>query len=157
MVEVKRILFPTDFSPCAESAMEYAGDLANHYQAELVLLHVVYDPSLEVPEFGMGLAFPGFIEEIPKHRREAMSAAKESLIKLSDRLPAGLVSVEYHVQFGQPFLEILKFSNEHSIDLIVVGTHGRTGLSHVLLGSVAERVIQKANCPVLTVRSKSAN
>lgn len=151
MIEVKRVLFPTDFSECAAEAKDYACDLANRYGAEMHVIHAVHNASLEVPDFGMGLAFPGYVENLPHQRKELADAALAALHKL-DFSELTSQNVKYEVDFGQPFLCVLDYADKHDIDLIVLGTHGRTGLSHVLLGSVAERIIQRAKCPVMTVR-----
>lgn len=150
-IEYKRILFATDFSPQASRARDYAVDLAVRLNAEFHLLHVIHQASLEVPEFGMGLAFPGYLENIPEKKHELEALAKD---KLQGELPLDWDSVHaahFSVRFGTPFQEILEYAGEISTDLIVIGTHGRTGMMHALLGSVAERVVQKAKCPVLTV------
>jgi nucleotide-binding universal stress UspA family protein len=148
MVDVRQILFPTDFSECATLAFNYARDLARRYGARLTLLHVVHDSSLEVPDFGMGLAFPGYVENIPQRRKELVAEARESLEKLVNECAS---AVDCHVSFGSPINEILEFVERHEIEMIVLGTHGRTGFSHAILGSVAERVVRHAGCPVLTV------
>ncbi|QDT31841.1 universal stress protein [Thalassoglobus polymorphus] len=152
MVNLKRILFPTDFSECAEAAAVYASDLASRYDAELQVLHVIHDVSLDVPDFGMGLAFPGYLENLPQRRKEISSAVKQSLELLISQFPEGLKAVDSHMKFGNPISEILEFVETQDIDLIVMGTHGRTGFSHAILGSVAERVLRHAQCPVLTIR-----
>ncbi len=152
MIDVKRILFPTDFSESAEHAKTYACDLANRFDAQLHTIHIIHNAALEVPDFGMGLAFPAYVENLPKQRQELIQAALESLKKGMAEITSLEKEVIFEVQFGMPFTSILEYATKHEIDMIVLGTHGRTGLSHVLLGSVAERVIQRASCPVLTVR-----
>lgn len=151
MIQLKKILFPTDFSDCAAGAQQFALEFAKQFGAELHVLHIIHDLSLEVPEFGMGLAFPAYVENVPQHRQEAREA---TLKALRERLPEGTETdpkITCSVEFGQPFLQILEYAKQHEIDLIVVGTHGRTGLAHILLGSVAERIVQKSTCPVLTI------
>ena len=152
MIDVNRILFPTDFSETASYAKTYACDLANRFDAQLHALHIIHNAALEVPDFGMGLAFPAYVENLPKQRKEMEQAALKSLCKEMANVAKLEQEVVYDVQFGQPFLSIIDYATEHEIDMIVLGTHGRTGVSHVLLGSVAERVIRRASCPVLTVR-----
>ena len=152
MVVLKRILFPTDFSDCAARAKLMAHELCAQFSAELHLLHVIHDLSVEVPEFGMGLAFPAYVENIGSHRKEMQQKALQSLesdVGASWRKQHGVV---LGTRIGVPSAEILRYAGEHEIDLIVVGSHGRTGLTHVLLGSVAEKVVRKSPCPVLTVR-----
>ncbi len=157
MVNLKRILFPTDFSECADAAAAYACDLANRYDAELLVLHVIHDATLDVPDFGMGLAFPGYLENIPQRRKEITSAVQQSLDLLISKFPEGSKAANGHVKFGNPISEILEFAETQNIDLIVMGTHGRTGFSHAILGSVAERVLRHAHCPVLTIRGDQAD
>ncbi len=148
MVIVRRVLFPTDFSECASAAFDFACDLAQRYEAQLALLHVVHDASLDVPDFGMGLSFPGYVENIPQRRKELVEEARGALEQLANECSS---AVDCHVEFGSPIKEILEFAEKQDIDMIVLGTHGRTGVSHAILGSVAERVVRHAGCPVLTV------
>jgi universal stress protein A len=152
MLSLNRILFATDFSESAGTAREMARLLSSRFESELHMLHVVSDLSLQVPEFGMGLSFPSFADATAEHRREMKERTEASLDAEVD--PAWLNDhpVITAVRFGTPFLEIIRYAREHDIDLIVLGSHGRTGIAHVLLGSVAERVVRKAPCPVLTVR-----
>lgn len=151
MIAIQRILFATDFSECSNRARELACTLAERFEAELHLLHVIHDVAVEVPEFGMGLAFPGYLENIGQMKRDATAKALEKLqAELTDRW-SGL-KTEAAVRIGVPASKVVEYAEEHQCDLIVIGTHGRTGLPHVLLGSVAERIIQHAPCPVTTVR-----
>lgn len=155
MIRLKSILWPTDFSACASQAQKYALALAEQFDAELHLLHVIHDPTVEVPEFGMGLAFPAYVENLPKRIAEL---EEQSINQLTHSLPDNWQEgrkVTIAVKQGPPFLEIIRYAKEHQTDLIVLGTHGRSALAHALLGSVAERVVQKAPCPVLTIRPES--
>lgn len=151
MIKLKRILVATDFSNCALQAKNTAHELCAGFGAELHLLHVIHNLAIEVPESGMEMAFPGFLENIGGRRKELRQIALQSL--------NAEVAASWHEQhvvvldtrLGKPFVEIVRYAEENDIDLIVVGTHGRTGLEHMLLGSVAENVVRKAPCPVLTV------
>ncbi|QDT38486.1 universal stress protein [Stratiformator vulcanicus] len=143
MVTIHRVLFPTDFSEYSRAARTYAIDFAIKFEAELHVLHVVQDPMVFLPDPAMAIP-PAFADV-----KEIDDAAKQSLENLP--LPSEL-SVVRAVRHGPAFLEILHYCREHSIDLTVLGTHGRSGLSHVLMGSTAEKVVRKAPCPVLTVR-----
>jgi nucleotide-binding universal stress UspA family protein len=145
MIDLRRILVPTDFSPYSEVALTYAGAFAEKFHADLFLLHVVQDLALFVPDL-VGAAPPLLptLEQLTTPVREAF-----------DRLVA-----EHHLQHlpihpevreGTPAAEIVRLAKEQEIDLIVMGTHGHTGLAHVLLGSVTEKVVRQAPCPVLTV------
>lgn len=152
MVEIKRILNPTDFSDSSKEGTDFALEFAERFDAELHLLHVVHDVSTQIPDFGMGLAFPGFAEKIPERMRKHEEAAIRGLTELTPEGWSKDHSVVLAVKQGQPFVEVIRYARSHDIDLIVMGTHGRSGLAHALLGSVAERVVQKSPCPVLTIR-----
>lgn len=146
MISLKRILLPTDFSEYSGAARDYACSLVEKFNAELHVLHVLQDLVAMAPEPGMAFPPPG------DYLKELEASAKLALEKLpADGLPAGF-KVERSLKHGSPFLEIIRYAKEQGIDLIVMGTHGRTGLAHVLLGSVAEKVVRKSPCPVLTVR-----
>lgn len=139
-MQISRILFPTDFSPDAEHAFQYALTLARKFGAELHLLHVIYFPP-QTPEYDIGQV----IDSLIKH-------AEESLKKLVESAKDPNQIFRTDVQVGVEHAEITKFAEREKIDLIVMGTRGRTGLAHVFLGSVAERVVRHSACPVLTVK-----
>ncbi|MBI5760629.1 MAG: universal stress protein [Planctomycetales bacterium] len=146
MIELKRILFPTDFSPNANAALAYATALAEQFGAELHVLHVMVEPAVIIPE-------PGAFYPIPD---TLLADIKEQSEKALNQVPdpqwcQGKV-VQRVLRRGTPFVEIVRYAKEANADLVVLGTHGRGGLAHVLLGSVAEKVVRKAPCPVLTVR-----
>lgn len=151
MISLKSILLPTDFSNPSKAAVPYACTLAESFHAELHILHVIHDLAAEVPEFGMGLAFPGYLEHLPERRQKL---EVESIRQMSGVLPEGWSNgpVTKAVRLGPIFQRIVEYAKEHQSDLIVMGTLGRGMLKHTLLGSVAERVIRKAPCPVLTVK-----
>ena len=124
------------------------------FMLNFIVLHVIDDVYPSVPDFGMGLAFPAFTENLPALREKQEF---ETMRMLSDQMDAEFEKnnrVVIATRFGAPFLEIIKYAKEQLIDLVVVGTHGRTGLKHVLLGSVAENVVRKSYCPVMTIRSR---
>lgn len=150
MLILKRILFPTDFSEYAREAEHYACALARQYGADLHLLTVVEDLLPVTPLFGGPAMAMGGIDpiEMPRNALRALEA-------FPDKEWGHDLKVHRAVRSGSAFVEIVRYARENEIDLIVVGTHGRTGLRHVLLGSVAERVVQKAGCPVLTVRPRT--
>ena len=143
MVTLKKILCPVDHSECSYLALKYAISLALKDEAKLYLMHVI-DSRL-------------YDTEMYKFSPYKLNEIDESKIRadLMKSLPDGtsdVLEVETIVVKGVPFNEIINAATEISVDLIVIGTHGRTGLSHVMLGSVAEKVVRKAPCPVLTVR-----
>jgi len=155
MIGLKRILAPVDFSSCAHEATNYACALVDSFGAELHLLHVIHNFATEVPDFGMGLAFPGFLENLPARMEEL---EREAISHLANALEPGWQKdkqVVLATKQGAPFVEIVRYAQTHQIQLIVMGTHGRSAIPHAILGSVAEKVVRKAPCPVLTVRPKS--
>lgn len=146
-IELKRICVCSDFSNHAERAFEYGVTFARQFAAELHFVHVIEDIIPTVPEPGIAM-LPS--EEIMASLRNASTEAMTKF--LADRQAEGIKVVQV-VREGVPFREVVAYAQEMEIDLIIVGTHGRTGLSHLLLGSVAERVVRSAPCPVLTVHS----
>lgn len=146
MIVMKKVLLATDFSECAKTAEEYAAAFADQFQTELHVLHVVVDTSLMATEYGASLSLaPDYLEQI---KNEAKRSIEKILVESVKRGGPG-ISV---IREGNPPLEVVKYASEHDIDLIVIGTHGRGGFMHLLLGSCAEKVVRKAQCPVLTVR-----
>lgn len=146
MIDLKRILHPTDFSEHSQCAQAYAVEFARQFGAELHLVHVVDELTTLPPA-------PDAIYAVPQiDFAEVRRNAEAALARLSQSLPAMSKPVVTSLRTGPPLLEIVRCAKENDIDLIVLGTHGRTGLQHVLMGSVAENVVRKASCPVLTVR-----
>jgi nucleotide-binding universal stress UspA family protein len=140
----QRFLVPLDFSPYAEQALEYAIALAQKLQAEITLLHVIQ--SLPMGGADMGVVLPyTYVQDL---EAEITSSLDTALKKVT---AAGLKGDTLMVH-GVPFHEIIDAAQHRQADLIIMGTHGRTGLTHILLGSVAEKVVRLAPCPVLVVR-----
>lgn len=148
MITLKKILFPTDLSEPAGEAQLYACSLAEQYGAELHVLSVVQDVTLVSPDPNNPWVIPASSLD------EVKASVSQALEKIPDAKWSAGKSVVRSVRTGIPFLEIIRYAKEQDVDLIVLGTHGRTGLVHVLLGSVAEKVVRKAPCPVLTVHPK---
>jgi len=144
---LNRILVPVDFSPHSEKAIRYATTLANKFGARISLLHVVEDPFVT----GAWQA-EVFVANIPELLDDLKRAAQTQMAEHRKHLAAHGFPVETLVVTGRPSASIVEQASAGRFDLIVMGTHGHTGLTHALLGSVAERVVQKAPCPVLTVR-----
>jgi nucleotide-binding universal stress UspA family protein len=142
-VEFKRLLVPVDFSDCSLDALEYAVIVAQRAKASLTLLHV-----LEPVSYGLDFTFPH-----PEKRELLREAITSRLISLVSALTSTQVTANYLLRGGLPNDSILEAARTGSADLIVMGTHGRRGLSHVVYGSVAESVLRQSHCPVLTVRS----
>jgi len=144
-----KILAPTDFSDDSNLALRYTVELAQKFSAEVIVVHV--DQPLApvmVSELNPGLDF-GTMNRIAEEQR--MLALRE-LDRTTEQVRESGIKSRSLMRVGAPFLEIINAAQSEGADLIVMGTHGRTGLSHVLMGSVAERVVNKAPCPVLTIR-----
>ena len=143
-MDISLILVPVDFSPHAERALDYAIMLASKLPARLLLLHVIHTFPLGVTE--MGSALPqAYLQGIE-------SEVRQSLEKYLQRLGEAGLAGETTIMYGVPFEEIAQFAKARQVNLIVIGTHGRTGLEHLFLGSVAEKVLRLASCPVLVTR-----
>ena len=146
-----KILVPLDFSPHAERAFSYATTLAQRFGASLGLVHVVEDP------FVAGAwGHEAYVPNVDELFQGLVASAERQLARLKQSTIALGVTVETAVITGTPARAIVEHAKEGGFDLVVMGTHGRTGLSHVVLGSVAERVVRAAPCPVLTVRTRAA-
>jgi nucleotide-binding universal stress UspA family protein len=150
-LQLKRILVPTDFSESSERALKYAVRLGRPYKAEVVLLHVFH-----LKEY-LGLLSQR--EDVDSATaNQVLEASKVGAIeKLEDlvrRVDHKEVVVLPVLLIGVPFEEIVRHATEHEADLIVMPTHGRTGLAHFLLGSTTERVISHSVCPVLVIRTR---
>ncbi len=145
MVSIKSILVPTDFSDYSKAALPYAVDIARKYGAKLYILHIFDEELLSPIFFEVG----GTAQEYFERLQDRFEAAVDDFTSGVD-----MTDVEFEAQLGNgtPFVEIIKFARENGVDLIVMGTHGRTGIAHALLGSVTEKVVRKAPCPVMVVR-----
>jgi nucleotide-binding universal stress UspA family protein len=149
MINIRRILVPTDFSACAVPAVRYAAELAEKFAAELVLLHVVPDAVLALPDAVMPTPAP--VADL-----EALTdAGKQGLANLIATEKLERFNPRAEVRIGSPAQEIVAAATDLQADLVCLGTHGRGGLARVILGSVAELVVRQSPCPVLTVRPKS--
>ncbi|HET7824788.1 MAG TPA: universal stress protein [Anaeromyxobacter sp.] len=144
--EWKRICCPIDFSDASRAAMEVAADLARRNEASLVLLHAYPMPGYTFPD-GSVVASPRMMQELADQAQKHLDEWRAEAEKL-----VGGPRVRTETAIGEPAAEILSFARSSGQELLVLGTHGRTGLEHALMGSVAERVVRKAHCPVLTVR-----
>jgi nucleotide-binding universal stress UspA family protein len=146
-----RVLVPTDFSGLSGAALEYGQALAERCGASLHVLHVVEDPFL------VGATSSEiYVPDVPALRAELVTEAEARLASL---LPGGVrdrLRVTTEVRVGKAAAVIIEVAEEQRCDLIVMGTHGRTGVAHLFLGSVAEKVVRTAPCPVVTIRSDTA-
>ena len=145
MAPFKKILVPVDFSKYSQKALEVACELARTYDLPVTLFHAYVIPTYPLPE-GFVLPSPEAVTEIMAKTQQAMNEVQARAVEM------GAPQVSVIVAEGIAFAEIVREAREKSFDLIVMGTHGRTGLKHALLGSVAEKVVRKAACSVLTVR-----
>ena len=145
----KTILIPHDFSSCANHAAAIARDEAKLHGARLVLLHVIELPQQIQPDYVIMPDAKGAPINVIDY---ATASADDHIKDLAARLAKDGVAVSTFVRVGNPVDEILAMTDDEKIDLVVMGTHGRTGLKHLLAGSVAERVVRLSKVPVLTVR-----
>lgn len=148
----KAILIPHDFSSSANHAAAIARDEARTHGASLLLLHVIDLPSQLKPETVIVPDETGAPINIKDY---AVSQAEAHLADLASRLGKDGVTAQTFIRLGKPEDEIVRFASENNVDLIVMGTRGRTGLAHLLVGSVAERVVRTSQVPVLTIRAES--
>jgi nucleotide-binding universal stress UspA family protein len=146
MIDLHRILVPTDFSKHSQNALKYAIAFSEKFGAELYLLHVVQDLALFIPD-AVTVSPP-----LSPPLDQLTAAVRAALERLIDENKLRGKPVHTIVREGTPFYEIIQVAKDSSIDLIVMGTHGHTGLVHMLMGSVTEKVVRKSPCPVLTVR-----
>lgn len=147
-MQIRKILCPVDFSEPAREALHFAVDFARRFDAQVTLLHVFVVPGYAYPE-GIVLAGPEVMNEILERIDRALREWRDEAISRA----GGALRIDVESRQGTPWAEIVRKAEEDGYDLVVIGTHGRSGLSHALLGSVAERVVRKAPCPVLTVRA----
>lgn len=142
-IVIRKILCPVDFSESSSHALLYARAFASAHDATLKLLHVIEEPTC-------------FASDDVLYDAESISrlktACEDELQAVVSQVKTEHEDVSCELSIGQPFSEIVRCARADDVDLIVMGTHGRTGLAHVLIGSVAERVVRKAPCPVLTVK-----
>lgn len=150
MITVKKILFPTDFSRCADQAFFHALRLAKKYDAELHVLHaiILFDYDLYKPN--------DFFQEIKDSEMKMNDISNQKITAMLKAHHATKLAVTKIVQRGiSPAPVILEYAKEQSIDLIVMGTHGHRGVEYLLLGSAAEEVVRKSPCPIMTIRERA--
>ena len=145
-IHIHRILVPIDFSVHSKNALKYAIPFAQTFKASIDLLYVV-EPTIYPADFSFGqIGFPNIEEEL-------RTRGSEELENLVANEIAGTVRSRKIVRTGKPFYEINQYALEEKISLIIIATHGHTGMEHILFGSTAEKVVRKAPCPVLVVRA----
>ena len=146
MIKFKRILFPTDFSPSAQHALDYAISVALEYESSIILAHVIEDIS-----FNSSFTLTSFPTSLGYHHGMEERAKDELTKAISPQLKRQ-INTEEVIARGKPFVEIIRLAKEKNADLIVMATHSQTGIRHSHLGSTSERVVRKAPCPVMVIR-----
>ncbi|NQU08466.1 MAG: universal stress protein [Candidatus Abyssubacteria bacterium] len=146
MIKIEKILFPTDFSEHSKHAFTYALSFAKEYGARLYMLHVIEDVQYLANAYMFDVPMMPSFADMEQNRQKEMEEFIEREVADAS------VSVEKVIKHGRPFVEIIQMAREENVDLIVIATHGRGGLEHVLFGSTAEKVVRKAPCPVLSIR-----
>ena len=144
-IQIERILVPVDFSDNARSVLDWAAHLAEEHSARILLLHAYHLP-VEFQQLEGAYLPPDFWSNVK-------SEAEQSLARYAEEMKEKGIEVETIVREGYPASVIVDEAEARNANLVVIGTHGLSGLKHMLLGSIAERVVQKAPCPVLTVKS----
>jgi nucleotide-binding universal stress UspA family protein len=146
MIELKNVLVPTDFTDHSERAALYAVELAKRFSAQIHCIHVSDVPADLLATSAYYVTGPSeqFVDQIREESRKGLASFVAKNFPDVDVKPVFLE--------GRPFIEIIRYAREQRIDLIVIATHGRSGIQHVLFGSVAEKVVRKAPCPVLVVK-----
>ena len=145
-IALQRILVPIDFSEHSKNALKYAIPFAKQFSASIDLLYVV-EPTIYPADFSFGqIGFPNVEEELK-------TRGTQELDNLIEKEIAGKVPAKRVVCIGKPFYEINLYAEEQKIDLIIIATHGHSGMEQILFGSTAEKVVRKAPCPVLVVRT----
>lgn len=148
MENIENILVPLTVNKDSKNILDHAISIAEKFNAKIVVFHVLREPKMDLSEINYE---SGFLQKIKKQQEEEVKRELRSLIP-EEYYEKYNLSTE--MTSGQPFLEIVNKAKSLNADLIVMGTHGRSGLSHVLLGSVAEKVLRLAPCPVMIIRSK---
>jgi nucleotide-binding universal stress UspA family protein len=144
-MEINKVIVPIDFSDYSKKAFGYAIDFSKHFNASITLVYVV-EPQIYPADFTMGQV------AIPNVDANLSEAAEKELLTLIDSTDFDKSKIDYKIRIGQPFHEIIEAAAELDADLIIIATHGHTGVEHLLFGSTAEKVVRKAPCPVLTLR-----
>ena len=146
MINLKNILCPIDHSDCSKDALRYAVSFAMKDESKLYLLHVIDIRAFDESINSMTMQAPD---------DETLKQLKTKLLECIPEEMRDDMDVEAIVVQGIPFAEIISTAREKEVDMIVIGSHGRTGIAHIMLGSVSEKVVRKAPCPVLTVRKSN--
>lgn len=145
-ITLKHILIPIDFSENSKKALRYAIPLAEQFGASITLINII-EPTVFPSDFGFGqMSFPDVEQELVAKSRTELNGIIESVTTKT--------KISAVVKTGIPFVEVTNYADDEQADLIIVATHGRTGVEHILFGSTAEKIIRKAPCPALVVRAE---
>lgn len=145
-IDLNRILVPIDFSGYSRKALQYAIPFARQFNASIDLIYVV-EPTVYPADFSFGqVGFPAIEDELRKRGAEELDELLQNEIRRR-------VQARRAIRTGKAFYEIIQYAREEKMDLIIIATHGHTGIEHALFGSTAEKVVRKAPCPVLVVRT----
>ncbi len=150
MFPFKKILCPTDFSEAALCGIQMAREMALHFEAEIILLNV-HKPIPHLPSPRMEASDIAF--DVSAYEEAVIGGAKQSLAEIRDAVLGDQIKTSLMIQIGNPSKEILQVAEDEKVDAIFMATHGRTGLSKIMFGSTAQRVLCRANCPVMSIRS----
>lgn len=142
---IKKIVVPIDFSDYSKKALQYTVQFCKSMQAEIILVYVI-EPMIYPADLSMGQMV------IPQNELNLDQKAKSELEELAKSEIGDLLKYQILIKMGKPFVEIIETASEQDADLIIISTHGHTGVEHLLFGSTAEKVVRKAPCPVLTIR-----
>ncbi len=142
---IKKILVPIDFSDYSKKALQYTVQFCKSMEAEIILVYVI-EPMIYPADLSMGQMV------IPQNELNLDQKAKSELEELAKSEIGDLLKYQILIKMGKPFMEIIETASEQDADLIIISTHGHTGVEHLLFGSTAEKVVRKAPCPVLTIR-----
>lgn len=145
MEAIKKILVPIDFSDYSKNALRYAIGFAKHFNSKMFIVYVV-EPAVYPADFSLGQV------AIPTTDVDMAQRAESELERLTKEEIGPGVEFEKIIKTGKPFMEIIETASEIDADLIIIATHGHTGVEHLLFGSTAEKVVRKSPCPVLTLR-----
>ncbi len=149
-MEIRNILYPVDFTDGSEAAASFAADMTRKYGAKLYIIHVLHDIARITGWYVPHISTDEFYSELEK-------GAKQKLDGILLEELRGYPNIERDVLIGIPEEEIIRFAEANNVDLIIMGTHGRTGMDRVFYGSTADKVVKGAHCAVLTVRPKGSS
>ena len=145
MLEIKKILFPVDFTQNSSKLLRYVLSISDKYDSMIYLLHIIEDLS----QWGSGFYVPHL--PLKQYQNEALKGAENRMDKICDEQLKSCPNFQRMIVSGTPAVEILKTVESETIDLVIIGTHGRKGLEHTIFGSVAENVVKKSSAPVLII------